>query len=114
MDTIRHPRELRSTGDRPPPGTSDLRVPGRGTSPPADLGSVSTIGTVASSAHVSRSLPAVVNPPFVALALTVLFLLVLLVAVLLGPDGDPTGADESADRAPAPAVDTPDGHPVGR
>lgn len=114
VDTIRHPRELRSTGDRPPPGTSDVPVPGRGTSPPADLGSVSTIGTVASSAHVSRSLPPVVNPPFVALALTVLFLLVLLVAVLLGPDGDPTGADESADRAPAPAVDTPDGHPVGR
>ena len=111
MDTTRHPRELPSTGDRPPPATAEAPGPGPGAPAPADLGPAEP---VASADQVNRTVPPVVNPPLVALALTILFLLVLLVAVLLGPDDDRASADESADRAPASAVDTPDGYPVGR
>jgi hypothetical protein len=114
VDTIRHPGELPSDRDLPPPATGDALDPGPGGSRPADLGPVSTVGTVAPSAdRVGRSSPPVVNPPLVALALTVLFLLVLLVAVLLGPDGDRAGADEQV-RSPAPAVDALDGFPAAR
>jgi hypothetical protein len=39
---------------------------------------------------------------------------VLLVAVLLGPDGDRAGADEPPARVPVPVVDPGDARPTGR
>jgi hypothetical protein len=111
VDTIRHPRELPSTDDDPPPLTDGGRVPVPGASPPTGVG---PSGPRTSTAPVDRTAPPVVNPPLVALGLTVLFLLVLLVAVLLGPDGDRAGADEPPERVPAPVVDPGDPRPTGR
>jgi hypothetical protein len=111
VDTIRHPRELSTTGEAPQPATAEVPVPGSGASPPADPGAA---GAVPSAAHVSPSVPPLVNPPLVALALTVLFLLVLLVAVLLGPDDDRASADEPGNRVPAPVVDAAGLRPSGR